>query len=409
MREMKLENSEAKFEERWVYPNSDRWDSVLRIWPPNANQEAVKRIEKTRKKNSWERKETLDKKLIYDENIAWLMEANPFLSSDEAKKLYGGREDISSLVRYKKNEYHLFSFYTVNEFLAQEDHDRYGDFLDARWDELYKLMHKGFFTCYEHTEKLFPAFKEKDSVLLHRPRSAAVVKDALENLNREQIARLVNYDARKLKASSTLVPEHIKGLLNDDKPQVYDEAMLKNKLYIGFSKAVASAGEQGAWSHLSVAHIFMKYIERIHRSFYQQERYAKPGMLPNSVLKPIADLIEKRGDEFLPYEILGIVFTLTSPDAVISAPKLHGLRAFIPFPSVPEDDQRQVLKLMGKMAVSYRGRIPTLAAWERFLTNGDAALAMDHELMFELMGGAEVLKANVLSKDLTEFRNSLPR
>ena len=409
MREMKIENSEAKFEERWLYPYSERWDSVLRIWPPEANQEAVKRIEKTRKKNSWERKETIDKKLIYSENIAWLMEKNPLLTEEEAKKLYGGYDDISSLIRYKKNEYHLFSFYTVNEFLAQDDYNRYGDFLDARWDELYKLMRGGFFTYYEHTGKLFPAFKEKDSILLHRPRSASVVKNALEGLNREQIARLLKSDVRKLKASSTLVPEHIKGLLADEKPQVYSEAMLKNKLYVGFAKAVAAAGEQGAWPHLAVAHIFMKYVERIHRSFYQEERYAKPGMLPNSVLKPIADLIEKRGDEFLPYEVLGVVFTLTSPDAVISAPKLHGLRAFIPFPSVPEDDQRQVLKLMGKMAVSYRGRIPTLEAWENFLKSGDAAMALDHELMFELMGGADVLRANVMSKDLTEFRNSLPR
>lgn len=409
MRQMKIENTEAKLEERWLYPDIESWETVLKLWPAGANVDAVKRIEKTRKQNSWQGRASIDKALIYQENISWLMDTIPSLTEEQAKKFYGGQSDVSSLIRYGKNEYALFSFYTVNEFLAQEGYDRYGDFLDARWDELYKLMRNGRFSFYEHTPKLFPAFKEKDSVLLHRPRSNKLVKDALEDLNREQILRLTKQDQKKLKAASTLVPEHIKEMLSDEKPEVYSQAMLKNKLYVGFSRAVAEAGAQGAWAHLDVAHLFMKYVERIHRSFYEDDRYSKPGMLPNSALKPIADLIEKRGKDFLPYEVLGIVFVLTSPDAVISAPKLHGLRAFLPFSSVPEDDQLQVLKLMGKLAISYRGRIPTLAAWEDFLKSGDAAMALDHELMFELMGGPSVLKANIGSKDLTEFRGSLPR
>lgn len=408
MRQIKLENSKAKFRERWHIPMTKDWDTVARLWPSEENKQASARIEKTRK-TSWNNHETIDKKLIHEENIAWLVKMNSKLTPEDAEKLFGSYDRLNGLIQRQVNEYNLFSFYAVNEFLAQDEHDRFGDFLDARWDELYTLMRKGYFSLYEHTVGILKSFYDKESILVLRPRSAKHIQEALENLTREQILRITKYDQRKLKAAVTLIPEHIKSLLADEKPQVYKQAMLKDKLYTGFSKAVAGAGEQPAWSHLSLAHLLLKYIERIDRSFYENERYAKPGMLPNSVLKPLADVLEKRGEEFLPYEVLGIVFTLTSPDAVIAAPKLHGLRAFIPFPSVPEEDQRQVLKLMGKLAVSYRGNIPTLEAWENFLKSGDAAMALDHELMFELMGGSAVLRNNVMSKDLTEFRNSLPR
>lgn len=408
MRQIKLENSKAKFRERWHIPMSKDWDTVVRLWPSEENKQASARIEKTRK-TFWNNHETIDKTLIHEENIAWLLKMNSNLTQEDAEKLLGSYDRLNSLIERQVNEYNLFSFYAVNEFLAQDEYDRFGDFLDTRWDELYSLMRKGYFNLYEHTVGIFKCFHDKDSILVLRPRSAKHIQDALENLTREQILRITKYDQRKLKAAVTLIPEHIKSLLADEKPQVYKQAMLKDKIYTGFSKSVAAAGEQPAWSHLSLAHLLLKYIERIDRSFYENERYAKPGMLPNSVLKPLADILEKRGEEFLPYEVLGIVFTLTSPDAVIAAPKLHGLKAFIPFPSVPEEDQRQVLKLMGKLAVSYRGSIPTLEAWENFLKSGDAAMALDHELMFELMGGPAVLRNNVMSKDLTEFRNSLPR
>lgn len=408
MRQIKLENSKAKFRERWHIPMAKDWDTVARLWPSEENKQASARIEKTRK-TSWRDQETIDRKLIHEENIAWLVKMNSKLTPEDAEKLLGSYDCLNGLIRRQVNEYNLFSFYAVNEFLAQDEYDRFGDFLDARWDELYTLMRKGYFSLYKHTVGIFKSFYDKESILVLHPRSAKHIQEALENLTHEQILRLTKYDQRRLKAAPILIPEYIKSLLADEKPQVYKQAMLKEKLYTGFSKAVVAAGEQPAWSHLSLAHLLLKYIERIDHSFYENERYAKPGMLPNSVLKPLADVLEKRGDEFLPYEVLGIIFTLTSPDAVIAAPKLHGLKAFIPFPSVPEDDQRQVLKLMGKLAVSYEGSIPTLEAWENFLKSGDAAMALDHELMFELMGGPAVLRNNVMSKDLTEFRGSLPR
>lgn len=407
MRESKLITDTKELEKKWVYPFDSSWYKHLFFWPQGANKEAHERIDAAIQSDSWRRQSSPtreQKETLKAENFAWVQRRNPELNFIHFESVYSSLEGN---LYYTKNEYELFSYFALNEFLAQEEFDVYRDFLDSKWDELYKSMSRGHFNFYSHSPRIARATSLRSSLLHLRPRSAKAVKEAVENLNREQLTKLSKLSAKQLQTSPSALAAQIEELLSPPPEFLPPLSQLEASLYVSFSRAVANSGRTPNAPHVEVAKVFLKYLNRLSRSFYENKKDAKSGQVSTYELKKIVDILENNAEKFSPLFMLAIVFSLTSPDCMVAAPKLSGLQLFKEISKLPEESQVAALKLVAELTLAYKARIPSLGQWIKFLTDGSLEIAISLDLMFDLIGSPGELKSNVMSKDFMDFRSDM--
>jgi len=384
--------NEAETELYWFFipEGAKSWARILRLWSLETNGDLIKKISKLR---------SFDKEKPSDElNVEIIRKTNPAVGEDDAKSIL---RNIQSVLRQNDGERPLFSAYVLNEFLNQSEIERYGDFLELRWDELYDDLKSYRFNIYPNTFKIFKLFQVKESILLLRSRTTAVVKAALENLTIEELSKLSKMDERALRSKAAVIPERISALLAPVE-KLPSADVVQNEFFVAFSRTVAKAGIYSGRNHFSQAEDFILYLNKIHKFLYIDPKSARADAIPSSSASRIAQLIVNNPNEFTPLAVTAIVFSISYPELFSSSSRAAARRFFVTISEHSDERAVAALKAIANIGVIHRGNLPSVAELEQALNEGLFELDLDPVALFALMGFTSNTR-RVLSQDASDF------
>ncbi len=315
-------------------------------------------------------------------NVEVLTAANSTLSEKDAASL---ASDISSLLTNRDGERTLFSAYTINEFLNQDEVTRYGDFLDSHWDELYDRMKSYQFGDYPHTKRIFRLFNNRDSLLVHRPRSAAPLRKALEDLTIEELTKLSKMSERALKVKPDTLVARIRALINPEE-KLPPVGPIKNQLFVAFARAVSTAGVTTKRSHFDQASDFIVSVDKMEKFLYTDPKVARADAIPSSALDKLSKLLMGHAEEFSPLGIAAIAHSVSFPELFTSSSRALARRFFVTVAQQEETRAVAVLKMLSVIATTWRGTLPSVPELESALAEGLFELELAPEAFFAMMG-----------------------
>lgn len=289
----------------------------------------------------------------------------------------------------------LMSFQMMNEFLAQDEFDRYGDFLDEKWDELYAKATEFTFNEYSWSVELL---KENyaTNLLSFRPRLPKVAQKELEDLTKGQIIAL-----RKLPSIKQSIPnkdararlKSALAVMNGEQSVSVSPTYIINTFMRAFSKTAARVN---ATTSLDLASVYESFAEALKpgRHYLTSERAesAADKLFTNDVAR-YADFLLENAEEFTLSEMFFACITWNETRLIArTGTRADVLNFFLSVMDTYKDDKGTLLdffKMVGEAGALYNGEVPTMTHWKNALKNGYLEGILGAEMTLTLIAGSD--------------------
>lgn len=298
--------------------------------------------------------------------------------------------------RWYFNQLEKFSFsaFAINDFIHSSTTKTFGEHMAEHWDKIYAAHMALEWSFLKHSSDVLRTVRP-DSIFEYRFTAPAPIREAQENLTRQEMLALVFEKAKttagyERKTAQKDIPRQIASLLlkTGSTPKIAKVTTnsIVARLARGFSNALFLNGDE-KYDHLNLINSCNENLAFIAQRTFST-RPKSDDLIFADDLDKLATALLEHSENFTAAEYYFFVRALVEPNSVARAATRGQLVGFLIEALADEAvDSGQLMKLIGRTGAEFSGTLPTIQQWRGGLQSGIFALGMPLELALPMLGG----------------------